>query len=342
MEQDTNNNNEPNNKQNLSDTDLFKFLNKYKIFILIIGAIALLGSDIYYTIDANERGVVLRFGKYHTLVDPGLHFKIPFIDKVEKVKVDFIYKEEFGYKTVDADVKSEYAKDKSFEEVSWMLTTETSGDQSIAEVTWVVQYRIDDPVKYLYKVKNVKNTIRDVSEAAMRLAVGDKTFDEVIGDKRVEIGFEAQERMREILESYNSGVYVQTVKLMSVKPPANVADSFNRVVQAEQDKEVSQNVARKDSTNTINFAIGDRDRRISEAEGYRVEQINMAQGDVSRFLAILKEYEQDPTTSTKMRMYYDKVTSVLSNAGEVTVFDSSIQTLSPLFNIDNINPKKND
>ena len=147
MEEQNNNQNQQQNGQNLSDTDLFKFLNKYKIFISIIAIVIFLVSDIYYTIDANERCVVLRFGKFHTLVEPGLHFKIPFIDQVEKVKVDFIYKEEFGYKTVDADVKSEYATGKNFEEVSWMLTTESSGDQSIAEVRWVLQYKIDDPVK---------------------------------------------------------------------------------------------------------------------------------------------------------------------------------------------------
>ena len=341
MEEQNNNQNQQQNGQNLSDTDLFKFLNKYKIFISIIAIVIFLGSDIYYTIDANERGVVLRFGKFHTLVEPGLHFKIPFIDQVEKVKVDFIYKEEFGYKTVDADVKSEYATGKNFEEVSWMLTTESSGDQSIAEVTWVVQYKIDDPVKYLYRVKNVKNTIRDVSEAAMRLAVGDKTFDEVIGDKRVEIGLEAQDRMREVLDSYNSGIYVQTVKLMSVKPPANVADSFNRVVQAEQDKEVSQNIARKDSTNTINLAIGERDRRINEAQGYKIAKVNQAEGDVARFLSVLKEFEKDKTEATTIRLYLESVESVLSKA-EVVVFDEGIKNVSPLINLDKITLKKND
>jgi membrane protease subunit HflK len=222
-----------------------------------------------------------------------------------------------------------------------MLTTESSGDQSIAEVTWVVQYKIDDPVKYLYRVKNVKNTIRDVSEAAMRLAVGDKTFDEVIGDKRVEIGLEAQDRMREVLDSYNSGIYVQTVKLMSVKPPANVADSFNRVVQAEQDKEVSQNIARKDSTNTINLAIGERDRKINEAQGYKIATVNQAEGDVARFLSVLGEFEKDKTKATMIRLYLESVESVLSKA-EVVVFDEGIKNVSPLINLDKITLKKND
>ena len=345
MEDQNNNQNQQQNGQNLSDTDLFKFLNKYKIVISIIAFLVLFASDMYYTIDANERGVVLRFGKAgktesggYALVEPGLHFKLPFIDQVEKVKVDFIYKEEFGYKTVDADVKSEYAKGKNFEEVSWMLPN----DPSIAEVSWVVQYKIQNPGYYLFEVKNVKNTIRDVSEASIRLAVGDQTFDEVIGDKRVAIAKSALNRMKKALSAYNTGIQVQTVKLMSVKPPLNVADSFNKVNQAEQQKEVSQNVARKDSTNTINLAIGYKDRLINEAIGYKIDKVNRAEGDADRFLALLTEYSKDKTSATKARLYFDKISTILSNSGEVVIFDEEINNLSALFNFDKLTPKAND
>ena len=345
MEEQKNNQNQNPNRQNLSDTDLFKFLNKYKVVISIIAFLVFFASDMYYTIDANERGVVLRFGKAtkneagaYALVEPGLHFKLPIIDKVEKVKVDFIYKEEFGYKTVDADVKSEYAKGQSFEEVSWMLTN----DPSIAEVTWVVQYKIQNPGDYLFEVRNVKNTIRDVSEASIRLAVGDQTFDEVIGDKRDAIAEYALNKMRDVLSSYKSGIQVQTVKLMSVKPPQPVADSFNKVNQAEQQKEVSQNVARKDSTNKINVAIGFKDRLINEALGYEIDKVNRAKGVADRFLAMLDEYSKDKSDVTKVRLYYDKISSVLANSGEVVIFDEEINNLSPLFNFDKLTSKSND
>ena len=137
------------------------------IFILFIGLIPFS----FYTVEANEQAVILRLGKYHATTNPGLHFKIPLVDQVKLVKVDFQHKLEFGFRTAESDVQTEY-KTKGFENESWMLT----GDKNIAEVKWIVQYKISDPQKYLFNIRNVENTIMDVSESIMRGLIGDRSF----------------------------------------------------------------------------------------------------------------------------------------------------------------------
>ena len=319
--------NSNNNIPNLTETDLFKFLDKFKLPIIIIGLIGLLGYASYYTVDANENGVVLRLGKYNSTVGPGLHFKVPLIDKVSKVKVDFLYKLEFGYRTIEADIKSQYST-SNYENVSWMLTK----DLDIAEVTWVVQYKISDPVKYLFKVKNVEQTIVDVSEAAMRLEVGDRPFREVIGSGRVDIASSAEKYMQQKLDEYESGVIIQLVQLMPVQPPAPVADSFEEVNRAQQDKQIYENDAEKRRTQIINIAAGDASKMIDEAQGYKAERINQAKGDVARFNALLQEYEKYPQI-TKDRIYLEMMEEILSVSSNKVIIDSELNNVLPFLNL---------
>ena len=279
--EENNNNNNNNKKPDLRDTDVFKFLNKFKFTIVTFLLIFGLGYLSYYTVDANEKAVILRLGKYHDTVGPGLHFRIPLIDNDEKVKAELVYKMEFGYETIDADIKTQYST-SNFEDISWMLTK----DLDIAEVKWVVQYKITNPKKYLFKVKNVEKTIMDISEAAMRLEVGDRLFDEVLGAGREEIAISAKEYMQEKLDEYMDlnlyddlecflykdedvcdsadgclwgkkdgipqcgapidlvpGIKIQLVQLMPVLPPRPVQDSFEEVNRAQQDKRIYENDA---------------------------------------------------------------------------------------------------
>ena len=319
--------NSNNNIPNLTETDLFKFLDKFKLPIIIIGLIGLLGYASYYTVDANENGVILRLGKYNSTVGPGLHFKVPLIDKVSKVKVDFLYKLEFGYRTIEADIKSQYST-SNYENVSWMLTK----DLDIAEVTWVVQYKISDPVKYLFKVKNVEQTIVDVSEAAMRLEVGDRPFREVIGSGRVDIASSAEKYMQQKLDEYESGIVIQLVQLMPVQPPAPVADSFEEVNRAQQDKQIYENDAEKRRTQIINIAAGDASKMIDEAQGYKAERINQAKGDVARFNALLQEYEKYPQI-TKDRIYLEMMEEILSVSSNKVIIDSELNNVLPFLNL---------
>ena len=167
-----------------------------------------------YTVGANENAVTLRLGKYYSTTGPGLQFKIPLIDKVYKVKVDYQYKDEFGFRTLRPGVKSAFST-KGYEAEAWMLT----GDLKIADVRWVVQYKIKNARDYLFNVKNIDETIKDVSEAAMRLMIGDRSFIEVIQTERVAIAAQAKDYMQETLDKYKTGVSIQLVQLQGVVPP---------------------------------------------------------------------------------------------------------------------------
>ena len=207
--------------KNLPIKSIRGLLLPFFVAFLLIGSI--------YTVDANENGVVLRLGKYSHTTMPGLHPKFPFIDRVYRVKVDYQYKQEFGFRTLRPGVKTQYST-RGYEGESWMLT----GDLKIAEVKWVVQYKIKDAKNYLFNVKNVENTIFDVSEAAVRLMIGDRSFIEVLQSERESVALESRKYMQELLDSYNSGVSIQLVQLQGVVPPEPVADSFNEVNRAKQ------------------------------------------------------------------------------------------------------------
>ena len=208
----------------------FKNSNIFKI--LGLAAIILLGYSSFYTIDASENGVVLRFGKFIAIEEPGLHFKIPFVDEVYIVEVTQIKKEEFGFQTLESDVKTRYSTD-DFSDESWILT----GDLRIAEVRWAVQYKIKDAEQYLFNVKNVEKIIRDESESTMRSMIGDRSFNEVLSEERKAIGDEARAAMQKTLDDYKAGIYIELVQLQGVVPPGPVSDSFNEVNRARQEKE---------------------------------------------------------------------------------------------------------
>ena len=321
--------NNSNNNPDLRDTDLFKFLNKFKFTITILSLVVGFGYLSYYTVDANEKAVVLRLGKYHDTVGPGLHFRVPLIDTIEKVKVDLVYKMEFGYETIDADIKTQYST-FNFEDISWMLTK----DLDIAEVKWVVQYKITNPSNYLFEVKNVEKTIMDISEAAMRLEVGDRIFDEVLGSGREQIAISAKEYMQKKLDEYKTGVKIQLVQLMPVLPPKPVQDSFEEVNRAQQDKRIYENDAERKRTKVINIANGDALKMIEEAKGYKTERINQAKGDVALFDSLLTIYRKYSPEVTKDRIYLEVMSEVFSKAKNKTIIDSSLDNVLPFLPLD--------
>ena len=197
------------------------------VFVAIL--ILLIASFSVYTVDANENGVILRLGKYSHTTMPGLHFKIPLVDQVYRVRVDYQFKQEFGFKTLKAGVQTEYSKRNYYKE-SWMLT----GDLNIADVRWIIQFKIKDAADFLFNVRDVENTIRDVSEATMRLMIGDRSFTEVLQTERVSIANNAQIHMQGILDKYETGIAIKMVQLQSVLPPDPVSDSFNEVTESAQ------------------------------------------------------------------------------------------------------------
>jgi len=298
----------------------FKNFRKILFFIFIF----MLFFISVYTVDANENAVILRLGKYHDTTTPGLHFKAPLIDQVYKVRVDYQYKKEFGFRTLKSDKKSVF-RTRGFEDESWMLT----GDLKIAEVKWVVQYKINNARNYLFNVKNVENTIVDISEAAMQLMIGDRSFIEVLQEERVAIADEAKQYMQKMLNKYHAGISVQLVQLQGVVPPEPVADSFNEVNRAKQDQETLINEALQEYNKIIYRVAGDAERMLTEAAGYATEKVNNAKGDASLYESILVEYLKNPQI-TKDRLYIEMMEVVLSNNSNKVIIDKDIENLVPL------------
>ena len=296
---------------------------------LLAGLIVLLGvATSAYKVDANENGVVLRFGKYVKTTTPGLHFKIPLgVDKVYKVQVTRQYKEEFGFRSQRPGVRTKFSSG-NYQDESWMLT----GDLNIAQVEWIVQYNIKNPKNFLFKIKDPKNTIRDVAEAVMSLMIGDSSFSEAIQSERQNINLLAQQEMQKILDSYESGISVQLVQLQGLVPPGPVSDSFNEVNRAKQEQEAMINEARKEYNKVIYQAEGKAKRVIKEAEGYAIERINEAKGDIQSFNNVSREFKKAPKI-TKDRLYIETMRKVLSNVPNKTIIDNSLENVLPLLNM---------
>ena len=305
----------------------FEFKKFGGLFIII--PIIILAFFSFYTVDANENGVVLRLGKYSHTTMPGLHFKIPLLDRVYTIKVDKQFKMEFGFRTLKAGVRTEYSK-RNYNSESWMLT----GDLNIAEVHWIVQYKIKDAAKYLFKVKNVENTIRDVSEATLRLLIGDRSFTEVLQVERVAIADGAKIHMQKILDKFQTGINVKMVQLQGVLPPQPVADSFNEVIRAEQEEETLINEANQAFNKEIYKAEGEAKKLINESKGYAIERINTAEGDVTAFKLVLKEYKKAPQI-TKDRYFIETMNNVFGNAPNKVIVDTRLENFLPMMNLKN-------
>lgn len=285
----------------------------------------------FYTIQPDEVGVVLRFGKFTKATTPGLHFKFPFIERVIPVKVEKVYTEEFGFRTQSAGVRTVYSQ-KSYDDESLMLT----GDLNVLDLEWIVQYKIKDPFDALFNMRNVIKAIRDVSESVVRAIVGDYSFDEVLTTKRVEINNQIENQMQNILDTYKCGIQIVKVKLQDVNPPDSVRPAFNEVNQAKQEREKLKNQAWEVYNQKIPQAKGEALKMIKEAEGYALEKVNRAQGDAKRFLLIYNEYVKAKDVTLK-RLYLENMSEVLKNAGRKYILDPKERGILPLLTLENRN-----
>ncbi|MHB2154714.1 FtsH protease activity modulator HflK [Calditrichota bacterium GD2] len=291
----------------------------------------------WFTIGAEEVGVVVRFGKYVRTVDPGLNFKLPFgIETVYKVPVQRQLKQEFGFRTLRAGVRSEYSS-RRFQEESLMLT----GDLNAAEVEWIVQYRISDPYLYLFKVRNAETTFRDINEAVMREIIGDRTVTEILTVGRQEIATTAERMVQELASQYYTGIKVDQIVLQDVNPPDEVKPSFNEVNEALQEKEKLINQARSEYNKVIPKARGEALRIIEEAHGYALERVNEAQGDATRFSQLYNEYRKAKEV-TRQRLYLETMSDVLSKVGRKLITDKEATGILPLFQLDGKGGLKNE
>jgi len=295
----------------------------------VIGIIVLIFLfSSFFTIEPEEIGVILRFGKFSHLANPGLNFKIPMgIDKLYKVPIQRQLKEEFGFQTEEAGIKTRYSEAHFLEE-SLMLT----GDLNVAEVEWIVQYRIADPYKFLFKVRNTRDTFRAMTEAVMREIVGDRTVNEVLTIGRQEISVSVQEKLQELCNQYETGIRVDQVVLQDVNPPDRVKPSFNEVNQAQQEKEKLINQAQTEFNKIIPRAKGEAEKVIQEAEGYALERVNKARGEASKFNSLFSEYRK-ATEVTRQRIYLETLNSILPKVGKKLIIDENIKGLIPLLDL---------
>ena len=287
----------------------------------------------FYTVPSDSVAVIQRFGKYLKDVPPGLHFKLPFgVDVASIVPVKRQLKQEFGFATPGARDSFQSARDGKRE------TEMVTGDLNSALVEWVVQYRISEPVKFLFEVRQPRGTLRHVSESVMREVVGDRTVDEVITIGRQEIEIEALTKMQTLATKYEMGISIDQVQLKNINPPGPVQESFNEVNQAQQEKEKLINEARRDYNKVIPLAEGEKDQRIREADGYRLKRINEAEGDASRFNALFTEYSKAPEV-TRRRIYIETMQDILPQIRSKIIVDEQTQGILPLLNL---NPQKGD
>jgi len=300
------------------DIDQFKHLVPVVLGVLVLVAILVAVSTVFFTIPQDSEGVITRFGKYNRTEGPGLHVKLPFaIEKVEIPPVKAIQKQEFGFRTVRAARRTQYDQ-KGYQEEDLMLC----GDLNCAMVEWVVQYQIKDAKAFLFNVRSVPDTIGDVSQAVMRAIIGDSSVDEVLTVRRGEINDEAQEKMQVLLDSYDVGVRIVTVELQDVNPPESVKPAFNEVNEAKQDKEKFVNEAWQEYNREVPQARGEAQRILQEAEAYAVERVNKARGDAHRFLALWEEYQKAEDV-TRRRLYLETVKDVLPQIETKFVIDES-------------------
>lgn len=306
-----------------------------------IGAVAILGLwgllSCFYTVQPEERAVVKRLGRVIGISDPGLHFRLPFgIDTVQFVATERVLKEEFGFRTeaTDREGPSRFAEG-DFTGESLMLT----GDLNIIEVEWVVQYRIADPIKYLYAMREPRRTLRDIAESVMRRVVGNRVGSEVLTTGRVDIANTAREEIQIAMERYDNGLHIITVELQDVVPPPRVQPAFNEVNEARQERERMINEANKQANQAIPRAQGEANRLISEAEGYATERVNRALGEASRFNAVLAEYRNAPEV-TRSRMYLEALQRTLPRAGSVVMVQDGQMPPVPLLNLRDAAPPR--
>lgn len=283
------------------------------IFAILV--LVWLASGIYI-VSPDQQGVVRRFGKKVRITSPGLRYHLPWpIEKVDKPKVTQIRRLEIGFRTIDPGPPARY---KPIPQESLMLT----GDENIVDAQIIVQYIIKDASDFLFNVRNIEETLRDASEAALRQIIGANDIDFVLTVGRLQIQEAVRELLQETMDGYKSGLLIQEVKLATVRPPAEVEGAFKDVVSAKEDKEKVTYEARGYEEDIIPKAKGKAAEIIKGAEAYRAERIERAKGDATRFLEVLKEYKKAKDVTEK-RLYLETMEEILPGITKFVV-DSKV------------------
>jgi len=301
-------------------------MNPRVIFIIIVIILVFFAAlSSFYMVDQKEKAVVLYFGKYDRTTGPGLHFKLPFgIEKNYNVPTGRNLTEEFGFQTEQPGVVTRYST-RDFSRESYML----SGDLNIAEVTWTIQYQIRDPRAWLFNVQDPVRTIRDISQSVVNLLIGDLAVFDVVTTQRTHIEEKGKVMLNDFFNEYGLGINVITVKLQkTMYPRGAVQDAFEDVNKSIQDRIRLINEGKEAFNREIPKARGDAKKVIQWAEGYAIEKVNLAKGDVSRFLAVLGEYKKNPRI-TRMRLYYEMYEELFKDTEQTDLIDKELKNFIP-------------
>ena len=304
--------------------------------IVALLVLAVVGFSTLYQVQPEEVGVVLRFGRYIGTTDPGLRVKLPFVDEVVKVPVQRQLRQEFGFQTIEAGVRTLYAPSSQDLNAEAIMLT---GDLNVAVVEWIVQYRVSDPYEYLFKVRNLEETFHDMNEAVMREVVGDRTVTEVLTLGRQEIEVEVEAQLQDLANRYEMGITIDQVVLQDVNPPDPVRPSWDEVSQAQQQRDRMINEARGEYNRVIPRARGEAQQAVLQAEGYALDRINRAQGNSARFTAVYDEYRQAPEV-TRRRLYLETMQRILPRVGRKLFVAENTTGVLPLLSLDGVTPRQ--
>ncbi len=295
------------------------------IIVLVVIVAIVLAFSSFFVVDQKEQAVVLLFGRFSRMVEPGLNFKLPFgIERNFNVPTQLVLKQEFGFRTIRPGATTLYSE-RDFPEESLMLT----GDLNIVDVEWIIQYQITDPVKWLFGVEDQNKTIRDISQSVVNQLVGDRAILDVLGQERANIERLAQEQMNELFDRYGLGIRVTTVKLQNIVPPeGTVQTAFEDVNKAIQDRSRLINEGKEAYNQAIPKAKGTAQQVVQEAEGYATERVNRARGDVARFTNVLQEYNRNPQV-TRSRLYLEMFEEVFKDAQGTDLIDRNLRNFIP-------------
>ena len=312
--------------------DIIKKFKGFKLpggpIIIIIIIILFFATSTFYTVKQDEVGVVQRFGQYVRTTQPGLNFKLPAgIEKVTKVNVKKVRTEEFGFTSGTGDARSRFSGRSDSVNVALMLT----GDLNVGLVPWIVQYRVKNPFNYLFKVRDIRKILIDMSESSMRLVVGDRSINDII-NRRDEVAVAARENLQKELDHAETGIHIVTIEMKRTNVPGPVQPSFNEVNQATQEKEQVIYQAKEEYNKEIPAARGEADRTIKGAEGYALDRVNRAKGDAARFIAVYKEYAKAKDV-TKRRLYLETLRDLFPKLGPKYIIDADQKSVLPLLNL---------
>ncbi|MBP7479470.1 MAG: FtsH protease activity modulator HflK [Spirochaetaceae bacterium] len=314
----------------MSDESSFKTkrmrpITPFTVILIALGIVVLvLISTSFYVVDETEQSVITRFGRYYKTLGSGLQFKLPFgIDKNYNVPVKVVQTEQFGFQTVKAGTINQYRNGITAE--STMLT----GDLNIVDVEWIIQYRIVDPAAWLFNVKERTQTIRDISQSVVNTLVGDRAILDVMTTERSNIQEAAMQMMNENFNSLGLGINIIAVQLQNVVPPPGVQAAFEDVNKASQDMERFINEGIEAYNAQIPLAQGQADQEIQIAQGYAIDRVNRAKGDVARFKSVYNEYKKAPAI-TRERLYLETMEEIFKSKKNSTLIDSELDNVLPV------------